>query len=159
MRKLAGGALAVVAGVTVACSAFGRATFREPVLTLRDAQITGLGITGGSIDINVDVYNPNNFRLDGTRLTYSVLIDSVPFGTGALDSKFTVEQGDTTRVKLPLTFTYAGVGAAGRALLQTGTVNYRVTGDITVATPLGQFTRPYEGRGRLTTGGAINREP
>ena len=139
-------------------SAFGRATFREPVLTLRDAQVTGLGITGGSIDINVDVYNPNNFRLDGTRLTYSVLIDSVPFGTGALDSKFTVEKGDTTRVKLPLTFTYAGVGAAGRQLLQTGTVNYRVTGDITVATPLGQFTRPYEGRGRLTTAGAINRD-
>lgn len=158
MRKLAGGAVAMVAGLTVACSAFGRATFREPVLTLRDAQITGLGISGGSIDINVDVYNPNNFRLDGTRLTYSVLIDSVPFGTGSIDSKFTVEQGDTTRVKLPLTFTYAGVGAAGRQLLQTGTVDYRVTGDITVATPLGQFTRPYEGRGRLTTSGAINRD-
>ena len=150
-------AVAVVAALVVACSAFGRATFREPVLTLRDAQITGLGISGGSIDINVDVYNPNSFRLDGTRLTYSVLIDSVPFGTGALDSKFTVEKGDTTRVTLPLTFTYAGVGAAGRQLLQTGTVNYRVTGDITVATPLGQFPRPYEGRGRLTTGGVINR--
>ena len=158
MRRLAGAALAAVAGVTVACSAFGRATFREPVLTLRDAQLTGIGITGGSIDINVDVYNPNSFRLDGTRLTYSVLIDSVPFGTGALDSRFSVERGDTTRVTLPLSFTYAGVGAAGRQLLQSGVVNYRVTGDITVATPLGSFTRPYEGRGRLTTTGVISRD-
>lgn len=155
MRKMAAGVVAAAAGLTMACAALGRASFREPVVTLRDVRLTGLGITGGSMDVLMDVYNPNNFRLDGTRLTYAVQIDSVPFGSGALDSKFVVEKGDTSHIVLPLSFTFAGVGQAGRQLLQTGAVNYQVNGDITVATPLGQFTRPFTGRGRLTTmGGA-----
>jgi hypothetical protein len=36
-------------------------------------------------------------------------------------------------------------------LIQTGSVQYTVSGEITVGTPLGSFTRPYSGRGRLTT--------
>ena len=33
---------------------------------------------------------------------------------------------------IPVSFTYAGIGAAGRQLLNTGAVNYRVLGDVTV---------------------------
>ena len=54
-------------------------------------------------------------------------------------------------VTLPLSFTYAGVGEAGRQLMNTGSVNYRVLGDVTVATPLGNFTRPYDQTGRFST--------
>ena len=49
-----------------------------------------------------------------------------------------------------MNFTYAGIGSAGRSLLNTGSVNYRVTGDFTVGTPLGNFTRPYDRTGRYT---------
>jgi hypothetical protein len=66
-----------------------------------------------------------------------------------------VQSGDSTLVRLPLAFTYAGIGNAGRQLLNTGTINYRVTGDVTVGTPLGNFTRPYDQSGRYTAlGGA-----
>ena len=58
--------------------------------------------------------------------------------------------GDSTTVRLPVSFTYAGIGQAGRQLIQTGSVNYTVSGDITVSTPIGNFTRPYSGSGRLT---------
>src|SRR5829696_3109327 len=107
-------------------------------------QINGLGLTGGSIDIVLNVYNPNRFNLDGKALTYRLMIDSVMFGEGALTNNFTVQNGDSTLVRLPLNFTYSGIGAAGRQLLNTGTVNYRVAGDITVGTPLGDFKRPYD---------------
>jgi hypothetical protein len=30
-------------------------------------------------------------------------------------------------------------------------VNYRVLGDVTVATPVGNFTRPYDRTGRFST--------
>jgi LEA14-like dessication related protein len=135
----------------LACATLGQATFREPVVTYRDAVVTGLGISGGSIDVVLSVYNPNSFRLDGTKLTYRLAVDSVPFGTGELNDRFSVQEGDSTTVRLPLSFTYAGVGQAGRQLIQTGSVQYTVTGEITVGTPLGSFTRPYSGRGRLTT--------
>jgi LEA14-like dessication related protein len=139
----------LAAPLAAGCAAMTRAVFKEPVVTYREARVTGLGLSGGSLEVVLDIFNPNGFRLDGSRLTYRVDVDTVPFGTGMHESKFVVERGATSQVTLPLTFTWAGLGEAGRQFLQTGTVEYRVTGDITVATPLGQFTRPYAGKGRL----------
>jgi LEA14-like dessication related protein len=143
--------LSLLVVAATACASVGRAVFREPVVTYRDAVITGLGISGGSLEVVLSIYNPNSFRLDGTGLTYRLAVDSVPFGNGSLSDRFAVQEGDSTQVRLPLSFTYAGIGQAGRQLIQTGSVNYTISGDITVATPIGNFTRPYSGRGRLTT--------
>ena len=143
--------LVMLAATAIGCASVGRAAFREPVVTYKDAVITGLGLSGGSLEVVLSIYNPNGFRLDGTGLTYRIAVDSVPFGDGTLAERFSVQEGDSTTVRLPLTFTYAGVGQAGRTLVQTGSVNYTVSGDITVGTPIGSFTRPYSGKGRLTT--------
>lgn len=141
---------AMLAGAA-SCASLGRASFKEPIVTFKDARVTGLGVSGGSIEIVLDVYNPNHYRLEGTRLTYQVLVDSTRFGDGAYTTRFGVDEGKTNEVRLPLSFTYAGVGAAGRMLMQTGTVQYRVIGDFTVQTPLGSFTRPYDQTGRFST--------
>jgi LEA14-like dessication related protein len=146
VRVLVGaGLLALLAG----CG-FGR-TFKEPVVTFKDGRVTGLGLSGGSLEVVLGVYNPNGYRLDGSRLTYTIMVDSIKFGDGEYNTVFQVEKGDTTEVRLPLTFSYAGVGAAGRQLMQTGSVEYRVLGDITFGTPLGNMTRPYDQRGRFST--------
>jgi LEA14-like dessication related protein len=139
-------------GVAAAgCATLGRATFKEPVVHFQDARITGLGLNGGSVEVRLSLYNPNGFKLDGERLTYKLMVDSVTFGSGALADRFTVQEKDSTIVTLPLSFTYSGVGEAGRQLMSTGSVNYRVTGDLTVGTPLGNFTRPYDQTGRFST--------
>ena len=142
---------ALMLATATACASVGRAVFREPVVTYKDAVITGLGLSGGSLEVVLSIYNPNSFRLDGTGLTYRIAVDSVPFGNGNLSDRFAVQEGDSTTVRLPLSFTYAGVGQAGRQLIQTGSVQYTVSGEIMVSTPVGNFTRPYSGRGRLTT--------
>ena len=143
-------ALMVGAGAA-GCATFGRATFKEPIVHFQDARITGIGVTGGSMEVKLSLYNPNKFKLDGTRLTYKLMVDSVTFGTGALADRFTVQEKDSTIVTLPLSFSYAGVGEAGKQLMNTGSVNYRVLGDVTVSTPLGDFTRPYDQTGRFST--------
>ena len=139
------------------CALLGRGSFKEPIVTFQDAKITGLGISGGSLEVKLSVYNPNGFKLDGTRLTYNVLVDSVKFGSGALVDRFTVQEKDSTIVTLPLQFTYSGIGEAGRQLMNTGSVNYRVMGDVTVGTPLGNYTRPYDQTGRFSTLGGRSR--
>ncbi|MCC6931140.1 MAG: LEA type 2 family protein [Gemmatimonadaceae bacterium] len=136
---------------SASCASLGRASFEEPIVTFKDARVTGLGVAGGSIEIVLDVYNPNHYRLEGTRLTYQVMVDSTRFGEGEYTTRFGVDEGKTNEVRLPLSFTYSGVGAAGRMLMQTGTVLYRVVGDFTVQTPLGSFTRPYDQTGRFST--------
>lgn len=141
----------MLAATAIGCASVGRAVFREPVVTYKDAVITGLGLSGGTLEVVLSIYNPNSFRLDGTGLTYRIAVDSVPFGDGSLSDRFSVQEGDSTTVRLPLSFNYSGVGSAGRQLIQTGSVNYTVSGEITVGTPIGSFTRPYSGKGRLTT--------
>jgi LEA14-like dessication related protein len=146
---VAAGALAVTAAG--GCASLGRQIFQEPVVQFKDVRLRSLGLQGGTLDVVLSVYNPNGFRLDATRLTYNVLVgDSVPLGTGALREGFQVQRGDSTEIPVPIDFTFAGLGAAGRQLLQSGSVNYRVTGDVTVNTPLGNFTRPYSGNGRFS---------
>ena len=149
IRNISVVALAMIGAA--GCATLGKATFKEPVVHFQDARITGLGLNGGSLEVKLSLYNPNSFKLDGTRLTYKLMVDSVTFGTGALADPFTVQEKDSTIVTLPLQFTYAGVGAAGRQLMNTGAVNYRVLGDVTVGTPLGNFTRPYDQTGRFST--------
>ena len=148
LRWMAMGALMMS---SAGCAALGRATFKEPAVELREFAITGLGLTGGSVDVVLSVYNPNGYKLDALKMTYRVDVDSIKLGEGALDGRFVVPHKDSSVVRLPIRFTYAGLGAAGRALVMSGTVNYRVRGDFTVGTPLGNFTRPYDRRGRYSS--------
>ena len=155
MRKLVLAVAASAALAGAACSVLGRQAFQQPIVNLKNVQVRGLGITGGNLDVVLSVYNPNHYRLDATRLTYRVDLagDSVTVASGALDSRFTVQETDSTVVTIPVTFTYAGVGAAGRSILATGAVNYHVLGDVTVGSPIGSFTVPYSSTGRFTTTG------
>jgi LEA14-like dessication related protein len=149
MKKFAMVALALS---VAACSALGRAAFQNPVVNLRDVRVLGLGTQGGNLEVQLGVYNPNNFRLDATRLTYRVFVgDSVGVASGALDTQATVQAGDSTILRVPISFTYAGIGAAAMQLMRTGAVTYRVGGDVTVGTPLGNFTVPYNTTGQFNT--------
>ena len=157
MRKLSLLAAVTIAGFTAACATFGRQAFKEPVVTLQNVRVNGIGLNGGSVDILLNVYNPNHFRLDATRITYKLFVDTIPLGTGATDSRFTVANGDSTQVPLPLSFTWSGIGQATRGLMNTGTVNYRVVGDITVGSSVGTFTLPYDRTGRFSSLGGAKR--
>lgn len=155
MRKLVFAVAASAALIGAACSLLGRSAFKEPVVTLKDVRLLGLGVTGGQLNVDLAVYNPNHYRLDATKLRYTVNMagDSVRIADGELTNRFTVQDGATQTVTIPVSFTYAGLGAAGRSLLNTGGVNYHVLGDVTVGSPVGNFTVPYSATGRFTTSG------
>jgi len=159
MRRLGLGAASAAIALTVGCSALGRQAFQQPIVHLQDVRVNGVGLTGGNLDVRLSVYNPNGYRMDATRLSYNVLVgDSVHFATGTVDSRFTVNGNDSSVVTIPVNFTYAGVGAAGRQLLNSGGVNYHVDGDVTVGTVVGNFTVPYTSTGRFNALGGNSRQ-
>jgi LEA14-like dessication related protein len=156
------GAAAAAIAITAGCSTLGKAAFQQPIVNLKDVAVQGVGLTGGQLAVKLNVYNPNGYRLDATRLSYNVLVgdsgNGVNLATGILDSQFTVQSGDSTTVTIPVSFTYAGIGAAGRQLLNSGAVPYRVNGDVTVGTVVGNFTVPYSSTGRFTAFGGASRQ-
>ncbi len=157
LRRRAVAMSAAVFAATIGCATFARGGFKDPVVSLTDVAITGLGITGGSVDVVLSVYNPNRFKLEAAKLTYRVDVDSIQLGSGALDNQFVVQSGDSSLVHLPIKFSYVGLGLAGRSLITSGSINYRVRGDFTVGTPIGSFTRPYDRTGRYSSVAGIGR--
>jgi LEA14-like dessication related protein len=142
----------IVVGATVGCASVARQMFREPAVSLRDVRVVGLGVTGGELDVVLAVHNPNNYRLDASRMSYRVFVgDTISLAGGSLDARQTVQAGDSSLVHVPVNFTYAGLGAVGRQLYATGVVNYRVTGDITVWTGISNYTVPFSATGRYST--------
>ena len=159
MRRLVWGAATAAVALSAGCSALGRQAFQEPIVALKDVQVQGMGLTGGTLAVKLNVFNPNKYRLDATRMSYNVLVgDNVNFATGVVDNRFTVNENDSTTVTIPINFTYTGIGAAGRQLLNTGGVAYKVTGDVTVGTVVGNFTVPYTSTGRFTALGGNSRQ-
>jgi LEA14-like dessication related protein len=159
MRRLVlGGVAAALVGVA-GCNAIGKQAFQQPIVHLQDVRVNGLGLNGGNLDVKLSVYNPNGYRMDATRMSYNVLVgDSVRFAQGTVDNRFTVNGNDSSVVTIPVNFTYAGIGAAGRQLLNTGGVNYRVSGDVTVGTVVGNFSVPYSSTGRFNALGGNQRQ-
>ena len=150
MRRLMVGAATAAIALVTGCSVLGKQAFQQPIVHLQDVRINGVGLSGGNLDVKLSVYNPNGYRMDATRMTYNVIVgDSVRFATGTVDSRFTVNSNDSSVVTLPVSFTYSGIGAAGRQLMNTGGVSYRVNGDVTVGTVVGNFTVPYSATGRF----------
>lgn len=150
MKPVALLTMSIVLTTGVACATFNPLSYQNPVVTVRDVQVNGLSLAGGTLDIVLNVYNPNHFKLDATRITYKLMVDTVTFGSGASDSRFTVQSGDSLQVPLPLTFSWNGVGTAGRQLMNSGKVNYHVLGDVTVGASVGTFTIPYDRTGTFT---------
>jgi LEA14-like dessication related protein len=159
MRRLMLGVVATATAVVAGCSALGRQAFQQPVVHLQDVRVNGLGLTGGNLDVKLSVYNPNGYRMDATRMSYNVIVgDSMKFATGTVDNRFTVNGNDSSIVTIPVNFTYSGIGAAGRQLINTGGVNYHVDGDVTVGTVVGNFTVPYSSTGRFNAVGGNQRQ-
>jgi LEA14-like dessication related protein len=161
MRRLMLGAATAAIAITAGCSTLGKAAFQQPVVNLKDVTVQGVGLTGGQLAVKLNVYNPNGYRLDATRLSYNVQVgdggNGVDVANGILDGQWSVQSGDSTTVTIPVSFTYAGIGAAGRQLLNSGAVPYRVNGDVTVGTVVGNFTVPYSSTGRFTAFGGNSR--
>lgn len=142
--------LALVAVVgAVGCATIARQAFSNPVVTVKDVLVKGIGLQGGSLDLILDVYNPNDYRLDARRLSYQVWVDSSQVATGDIEKLLTLSNKGHSEVVVPVNFTIASVQKALVKFAMQGSLEYRVTGSFTMATPFGDITRPYSGTGRL----------
>ena len=59
--------------------------FQEPQIALQEINITGLGLTGGTLDLVFDVYNPNTYRLRSTRLEVGLDLEGTHFGDALIE--------------------------------------------------------------------------
>ena len=113
-------------------------SFTKPDVALQEIDLTGIGMTGGTMDLIFDVYNPNDYRLRSTRLEVALALAGTDFGEALIDKPLDLSPQNHSRVVMPVRFTWAGVGAAARSLLQAQELPYGITGAVMLDTPLGE---------------------
>src|SRR5437899_10270468 len=136
-RARTGVVLAVAVAVSNCATLRNALTFDEPQIELQEINVTGMGLSGGTLDLVFDVYNPNQYRLRSTRLEVGLQLASTDFGEALIDKPLDLSPQNHSRVVMPVRFTWAGVGAAARSLLQSQDLHYRVTGTAIRDTTLG----------------------
>ena len=154
MRLLAAAAFALGAA---GCTSLVHQAFRTPTVELKDIRIRGIGLDGGSLDLVLDVYNPNDYRMDATRMTYTLVADTAMVATGEVAHRVTLLNKQHNAVTLPVSFSMKELMGAAQVLLRKGSVDYTIKGDVTVDTPFGSMTRPYVGKMRLDNASLIPR--
>lgn len=124
-------------------------TFEKPQVELQEINVTGLGLSGGTLDLVFDVYNPNQYRLRSTRLEVALQLAETDFGEALIDKPLDLSPENHSRVLMPVRFTWAGVGAAARSLLQSQELPYGLTGAVLLDTPLGERRVQLSGKGTV----------
>lgn len=133
------------------CARMARSSFQNPIVELKDVVMRGVGLQGGTLDVVLDVQNLNDYRIDVSKVTYTVFAESLKVATGDVTKMVTLDNKSRTLVTLPVNFTFREVQQAANILIQRGSVEYTVEGDFTLATPFGSITRPYRSKGRYDT--------
>ena len=145
-------AVTLLAGATLvpaACASLAKQAFVTPVVTLKDVQVKAIGLTGGAVDLVLEVNNPNEYRLDANRVTYTLVVDSAKIATGQITQLVTLPPKQVSQVRLPVTISAAELFGAAKLFAKSGAVAYHVIGEVTVATPFGSITRPYDSVGQF----------
>jgi LEA14-like dessication related protein len=131
----------------VACATLGRLAFAEPDIKLEAINITSLGLTGGTLDLVFDVYNPNDYRIRSTRLEVGIDLEGTHFGDALLDRPLDLSPTNHSRIVVPVRFEWAGLGAGARGLLTRKAVAYGIGGAVALETPLGDKRVVVAGKG------------
>jgi LEA14-like dessication related protein len=152
--RIAGPLLLLGAG---ACATLGQYRFERPSVTLAAIEITGLGLQGGALDLLLDVHNPNSYDLRATRIAVGIYLEGTHFGDAALTQAPFFPAGETTRLEVPLTFSWNGMGSGARGLLARGTVQYRLDGRFDFDTPIGPRGVDVSGGGQVTLRNLVGR--
>lgn len=152
--------LSAVPVLLSACSSL----VKEPTVSLAGARLSGIGISGATLAVELLVENPNRFSLDARSMEYT--LSFLPFAplesgaepeeaawrtlsTGRTASSVTLPGRDTVTVPVSVPFSYSELGSAAASLLRDGTLRYRFVGSFTVGSPVGEFRIPFDRTGIL----------
>ncbi|MEP7325432.1 MAG: LEA type 2 family protein [Gemmatimonadota bacterium] len=136
-----------------ACASLGMGKFQEPDVRLQGVQVRSIGLVGGTVDLYLDVNNPNEFDLRGTRMQLGLDVENTHFGDVDFNDAFNLPKGQTVTVVVPLSFVWAGVGEAARSALNYGTVKYTLKGTASMQTPFGTQAVPFTRSGSVAVNG------
>jgi LEA14-like dessication related protein len=152
--RAAGSALAAVllVGALSGCAVF----FKSPTVRIADVRVASVGLSGGTAEIALDVLNPNGRDLKAKDVHYRFSFADPEakdgwklLSEGTHEAEIVVRGNDSTRVILPVSFSYTDLGRALGSLLNQGALEYRLDGDVQFDAPLHDPRVRFDRRGTV----------
>jgi LEA14-like dessication related protein len=128
--------------------------YRSPTVEIADVRVVGLGLTSGTAAVDLQVDNPNFFRLEVRELEYLLEVEDSGnrwsrLAEGRSDERIRLGRRSTETVTLEIPFSYGALGLALRSWWETGSVGYRLEGDLLGRGPTGEVRVPFRSSGRM----------
>jgi LEA14-like dessication related protein len=139
-------ALAVAAPLLVACT-----KPKPPTLVPKGAQVTGIDPKGVTIDLTVEMTNPNGFAIEVQDIRGRVVLaDGSDLGEVNVTHAVSLPSNVPTLVKVPITANWAGMGSLAAMALGGKDLPFTVSGSVGVGTPSWNVGVPYSVSGTVT---------
>ncbi len=100
---------------TAGCATIQSLRFEQPGFELTSVRIDGLGLTGGSLTLLIDVDNTNAYDLRTGQIDVALDFEGTRFAEALLNGTTRFGSQAVTPIEVPVSFTWAGVGAGARA--------------------------------------------
>jgi LEA14-like dessication related protein len=149
--------VAVLALMTLASACTG---FRKPTIELEGLSLGSVGLSGGTILVNVRVENPNPVGFRAENLNYELFLRTPRDSTdqegwerltsGTYEEDIVIRAGETRVVQVPVEFRLSELGPVAASVLRTGRFNYRVTGNVQVRAAGSRRTVPFRKTGSMS---------
>jgi len=129
--------------------------FRSPSVSIADVRVVGLGLTSGTAEIHLEVDNPNFFQLEVREFHYLLEVEGrndawSRLAEGSSLESIRLPRRSTEQVTLQVPFSYDAIGVALRSWWDTGSMSYRVQGDLRARGPMGNRDLPFRASGKMT---------
>jgi hypothetical protein len=149
--------LPLLALTATACGPFWGQGLERPTVELAAIEITGLGIQGGTMNLVLDVENPNNVELRATRIGLQIFLEDKHFGDAELRRAPVLPANQTVQIEVPVAFSWSGVGSGARGLISRGSTRYRLNGRLDLDTPFGTRGVNVQSEGSVTMRNLVGR--
>ena len=131
--------------------------FRQPVVEFVNIRPTSIGLSGGSLVAEVRVENPNSFDLRTDSITYDLEFQDVTksdptwikLTTGTIRDPIEIDSRNTRTIEIPISFKFADLGPAMKSVLDRGSLNYRIAGNVALRDPVSRKI-PYRKQGTVS---------
>ena len=141
--------------LTQACTGF-----RNPTIELEGGELGSVGLSGGTILVNVRVENPNAMGFRAENVNYELFLraprDSANeqgwerLTGGTYEEDIVVRGRESRVVQIPVEFRLSDLGPVAQSVMRTGRFNYRVAGTVQVRAAVTTRTVPFRKTGSMS---------
>jgi LEA14-like dessication related protein len=150
---------AVLALMTLASACTG---FKKPTIELEGISLGSVGLSGGTLLVNLRVENPNRLGFRADDLRYELFLRA-PGGDanapqwerlaeGVYDEEIVIGANETRVVAIPVEFRLSQLGPAASSVMRSGRLDYRATGTVRVRAAGSSRTVPFSKTGNVMLG-------